>query len=103
MAVALLAGTVFYLSTKAVHREFDYTYRIALALLRGHVGLTGPQPSWLTELVPVGRSYYSVNPLGSVLVEQLFQADPAESGSHPGPNVAADLLVLHAVRSISSP
>jgi hypothetical protein len=67
-AVALLAGTVFYLSTRAAHHDFDYTYRIALALLRGHVGLTGTPPSWLSELVPVGGKYYSVFPLGAVLV-----------------------------------
>ena len=65
--LALLAGTAFYFSTKAAHHDFDYTYRIALALLRGHAGLTGAQPSWLSELVPVGGKYYSVFPLGAVL------------------------------------
>ena len=67
-AVALLAGTAFYFSTKAVHQNFDYTYRVALALLRGHVGLTGAPPSWLSEIVPVSGKYYSVFPLGAVLV-----------------------------------
>lgn len=66
-AVALLAGTVFYFSTRAAQHDFDYTYRIALALLRGHTGLTGAPPSWLSELVPVGGKYYSVFPLGAVL------------------------------------
>ena len=28
--VALLAGTVFYFSTRATQHDFDYTYRIAL-------------------------------------------------------------------------
>jgi len=65
--VALLAGLAFYFSTKAVHNHFDYTYRIALELLRGHVGLTGKPPSWLSEMVPAGGKYYSVFPLGAVL------------------------------------
>jgi len=33
----------------------------------------------------------------------VFQALDAESGSQPGPNFAAGLLVLHASRSMSSP
>ena len=67
--VALLAGTVFYFSTRALHHHFDYTYRIALAMLHGHVGLSGPPPSWLSEFVPIGgKYYYSVFPLGAVVV-----------------------------------
>ena len=66
-AVALVVGIVFYFSTRTVHQHFDYTYRIAVALLHGHVGLTGTPPSWLNEFVPVGARYYSVFPLGAVL------------------------------------
>ncbi len=66
--IAVVAGMVFYFSTRSVHDHFDYTYRIALAFLHGDVGLTGPKPSWLNELVPVGGTYYSVFPLGAVLV-----------------------------------
>jgi len=66
--VALLAGAAFYFSTNALHKHFDYTYRIALAMLHGHVGLSGPPLSWLSELVPVGETRYSVCPLGAVLV-----------------------------------
>ena len=66
--VAVVAGMVFYFSTRSVHDHFDYTYRIAVAFLHGHVGLTGPTPSWLNELVPVSGRYYSVFPLGAVLV-----------------------------------
>ncbi len=58
---------VFYFSTRTVHQHFDYTYRIAVALLHGHVGLTGTPPPWLNEFVPVGGRYYSVFPLGAVL------------------------------------
>jgi hypothetical protein len=67
-SVAVLAGALFYFSTRAVHQHFDYTYRIAQALLRGHVSLIGAAPSWLSELVPIGGKYYSVFPLGAVLV-----------------------------------
>jgi hypothetical protein len=47
--------------------HFDYTYRIAEALLQGRLGLTETPPSWLNEMVKVGDRYYSVFPLGSVL------------------------------------
>ena len=67
VAVALFAGTVFYFSAKAPHMNFDYTYRIALALLGGHAGLKEHPGSWLNELVPFGRKFYSVFPLGAVL------------------------------------
>ena len=63
-----MAGFLYYLSTKAAHAHFDYTYRIAQALLSGHVGVFGPQGSWLNEMVPAGQQYYSVFPLGAVLV-----------------------------------
>jgi len=66
--VAVLAGTVFYFSTRTTQHNFDYTYPIALALLRGHAGLADAPPPWLDELVPVGGKYYSVFPLGAVLV-----------------------------------
>jgi hypothetical protein len=66
-AMALVAGIIFYFSTQTVYQRFDYTFRIAVALLHGHVGLTGTPPSWLNEFVPVGGRYYSVFPLGAVL------------------------------------
>ena len=66
--ISLLAGIFFYFSTSPDQRVFDYTHRIAQALLSGHVGLLGSPGSWLPELVPVGKEYYSVFPLGAVLV-----------------------------------
>ncbi|MDQ6808070.1 MAG: hypothetical protein M3Z64_01380 [Verrucomicrobiota bacterium] len=66
--LAVLAGVLFYLSTKAVQGHFDYTFRIAQAMLRGHAGLSKPPPSWLNEMVPFGGKFYSVFPLGAVLV-----------------------------------
>jgi hypothetical protein len=65
--IALLGGVAFYFSTKAAHHHFDYTFRIAQALLRGHAGLNAKAPSWLSEMVPLDGHYYSVFPLGAVL------------------------------------
>ena len=67
-AISLLAGIFFYFSTSPDQHVFDYTHRIAQALLSGHVGLLGSPGSWLPELVPIGKEYYSVFPLGAVLV-----------------------------------
>lgn len=66
--LALVAGFLFYLSTKAAHGHFDYTFRIAQAFLAGHVGLPAHPGAWLNEMVPMGKWYYSVFPLGAVLV-----------------------------------
>jgi hypothetical protein len=68
VTVSLLAAIFFYFSTRADHGIFDYTHRIAQAFLSGHVGLFGSPGRWLAELVPVGKEYYSVFPLGAVLV-----------------------------------
>ncbi len=66
LTLALLAALVFSLSIKPKQQHFDYTYRIAGALLHGHVGLDAPL-SWLNELVPNDGEYYSVFPLGAVI------------------------------------
>lgn len=63
----VIAALAFYLSTKPAHQHFDYTARVALALLNGHVGIQNRPPSWLNEMVPFNGSYYSVFPLGAVL------------------------------------
>jgi hypothetical protein len=46
---------------------YDYTFRIAGALLEGKLGLTERPPDWLNEMVPFEGRYYSVFPLGAVL------------------------------------
>jgi hypothetical protein len=66
-ALALVALLLFYFSIKATQQHFDYTARIASALLQGHIGLRQPAPSWLNEMVPANGRYYSVFPLGAVL------------------------------------
>src|SRR3982751_2432653 len=65
--LALVTLLLFYFSIKATQQHFDYTARIASALMQGDVGLRQPAPSWLNEMVPVEGRYYSVFPLGAVL------------------------------------
>src|ERR1700730_16399410 len=66
-ALALVTLLLFYFSIKATQQPFDYTSRIAAALLQGDLGLRQPAPSWLNEMVPANGRYYSVFPLGAVL------------------------------------
>jgi hypothetical protein len=65
--LAFIATIVFFKTTKATMHDFDYTARIASALLHGHLGLDKHPGSWLNELVPFEGKYYSVFPLGAVL------------------------------------
>jgi len=65
--LAVIAAIVFLKTTKATMHDFDYTARIASALLHGHLGLDRHPGSWLNELVPFEGKYYSVFPLGAVL------------------------------------
>jgi hypothetical protein len=66
---AVVAGVFFlYLfSNPAPMNHFDYSFRIAEAMLHGRLGLIEHPPPWLNEMVPVGNRYYSAFPLGSVL------------------------------------
>ena len=66
--LAIVAGVflIYWFFNPAPMQHFDYTYRIAEALLHGRLGVYDA-PSWLNELVPAGNYYYSVFPLGSVL------------------------------------
>jgi hypothetical protein len=65
--LAVIAALVFFKSTKPTQQHFDYTFRIAGALLHGHAGLEGRSASWLNEMVPRDGRFYSVFPLGAVL------------------------------------
>jgi hypothetical protein len=65
--LSLFAALVFFFTIKATMHDFDYTARIASALLHGHLGLDRHPGSWLNELVPFEGKYYSVFPLGAVL------------------------------------
>ena len=67
LGLALITTTVFFLSIKATQQHFDYTARIASALLQGQLGMDKQPPSWLNEMVPLDGRYYSVFPLGAVI------------------------------------
>jgi len=67
IGLPLLTCVVYFFSNPKPNAFYDYTFRIAGALLRGHVGLFEKPPSWLNEMVPFGAEYYSVFPLGAVL------------------------------------
>ena len=65
----VLAGIfgVYYFSNSQPQAFYDYTLRIAEALLQGHLGLSEQPPSWLNEMIPHEGKFYSAFPLGSVL------------------------------------
>lgn len=65
--LSLVAALGFYFSTKPIFQQADYTARIALALLNGHLGIQSPPPSSLKEIVSFNGLYYSAFPLGAVL------------------------------------
>ena len=67
LALFLGAGAVYYFSNPQSGSFYDYTYRIAEAILKGRLGLTEKPPDWLNEMVPLDGMFYSVFPLGSVL------------------------------------
>lgn len=69
LPLLLVAGIfLVYLNSNPQTGEFyDYTLRIAVALLNGQLGETEPPPSWLSEMIPHAGKFYSAFPLGSVL------------------------------------
>src|SRR5262249_48865075 len=91
--IALFIGVVivYYFSNPQSGAFYDYTFRIAEALLHGRPGLTEKPPNWLNEMVPLNGMYYSVFPLGSVLamlpLAALKRAGVIES--FPGTLIAA--------------
>ena len=98
--LAIVAGVffVYWISNPAPMTHFDYTYRIAEALLHGRLGVS-EAPSWLNELVPVGGTYYSVFPLGSVLSMLPFALLKSAHviGEFPARFVAASLAAAAAL------
>ena len=65
--LSLASGLIYYFSNPNPQHYYDYTFRVAANFLRGQIGFTLPQPSWLNEFVLFDGAYYSVFPLGSVL------------------------------------
>jgi len=66
LLLSLLVG-IIYLGSNPNDSPYDYTWRIAHALLSGELGIRETPPGWLTEFVPLDGWYYSVFPLGAVL------------------------------------
>ncbi len=65
--LVLGSSIVYFFSNPKLSSCYDYTFRIAAALLHGNLGLKERPPSCLNEMVPFEGFYYSVFPLGSVL------------------------------------
>lgn len=63
----LIVFTIYLRSNPDSGTIYDYTLRIAEALLDGRLGLIEPPPGWLNEMIPLNGRYYSAFPLGSVL------------------------------------
>ncbi|MBK9314833.1 MAG: hypothetical protein IPM55_11410 [Acidobacteria bacterium] len=63
----LIVFTIYLRSNPDSGATYDYTLRIAEALLDGRLGLIDPPPGWLNEMIPLNGRYYSAFPLGSVL------------------------------------
>jgi hypothetical protein len=96
VTLGLIAAVAFWLTTKPTHAHFDYTYRIGLAFLNGHLGTQPEPPSWLNEMVPKDGRFYSVFPLGavlSVLPVSVLGASGVIS-KFPGHEVAAAIIGL---------
>lgn len=67
LSLALATAVVYYFSNPKPQSYYDYTFRVAANILRGHIAFTERQPSWLNEFVPFEGFWYSVFPLGSVV------------------------------------
>lgn len=65
--VMVVVGLVYYFTNPRPSHFYDYTFRMAEAMLDGRLGLAERPPSWLNEMIPLGERYYSAFPLGSVL------------------------------------
>ena len=67
--LTIVAGVflIYLFSNPTPMVHFDYTFRIAEAILQGKLGITETPPDWLNEMIPFEGRYYSVFPLGGVL------------------------------------
>ncbi len=65
--LVVLVTFLYWIANSDSGWTYDYTFRIAEALLQGRLGIPfSPSPA-LNELIPLDGSYYSAFPLGSVL------------------------------------
>jgi hypothetical protein len=98
VGITTVVFLLYLVSNPAPASFFDYTYRIAEALLHGKLGLTLRPESWLNEMIPMGDRFYSAFPLGSVLCMIPFAALKVGRviGSMPGSLIAALLASISA-------
>jgi hypothetical protein len=66
-ALVIAIFVIYYFSNSHSGSYYDYTFRIAEAMLDGRLGQTERPPDWLNEMVPLDGKYYSVFPLGAVV------------------------------------
>jgi hypothetical protein len=98
-ALILATAVIYYHSNPQPGSHYDYTFRIAGALLEGRLGLVETPPPWLNEMVPFEGRYYSVFPLGSVLTMlPLTVLQPVQIGTFPAAAVSA--LVAAAITGV---
>ncbi|MGH9847587.1 MAG: hypothetical protein ACREEM_53535, partial [Blastocatellia bacterium] len=67
LPLAIAVFLVYYFSNPLPGNYYDYTFRIAGAFLDGRLGLEETPPSWLNEMIPHERKFYSAFPLGSAV------------------------------------
>jgi hypothetical protein len=65
--ITFAIGVLFFFSNPTDRGAYDYTFRMAEALLHGRLGLDYTPPTWLNEMIPLDGRYYSSFPLGSVI------------------------------------
>ena len=65
VVLSLFAALVFGSTTKDTMHDFDYTGRVASALLQGHVGLDRHPGSWLTNSFRRRQILFGLSPWGS--------------------------------------
>lgn len=63
----ILVFFAYYFANPESGWFYDYTMRIAGALLHGRLGLQQQPPNWLNEMIPHNGMFYSAFPLGGVL------------------------------------
>ena len=102
MASACLLSSVYLIylfSNPHLTSYYDYTLRMAEALLAFRTGIDYSPPEWLNEMIPGDGRYYSAFPLGSVLsmIPAAILRKAGVIGSFPGPVIAALIAAASAL------
>ncbi|HEY4002641.1 MAG TPA: hypothetical protein VGO93_27455 [Candidatus Xenobia bacterium] len=93
LILSALVGAIYYFSNPEPHNPFDYTLRIAQAMLTGHLGLSEAPPGWLNEMIPWQNHWYSAFPLGSALLMLPFALLQRTGLSHDNPSALVVALI----------